>query len=164
MSTLPYEVTMRDDTIVLRSAGDGHLVAVVDGAPVTVRLRQCFPWSEPTRHLSLRDAEDREVALVADPAALPEGSRAALARALAEAGFVLRVTRVRSIDEEVEIRHWVVDTAQGPRAFQTHLDEWPQALPDGGLLLRDVAGDLYRLPAPAELDAHSRELLWAYVD
>jgi hypothetical protein len=155
---------MSNDGIVLRSAGEGHLVAVIDGTLVAVRLRQCFPWSEPTRHLSLRDAEDREVALVADPAALPAGSRVALERALAEAGFVLRITRVRSIDEEVEIRHWVVETAQGPRAFQTHLDEWPQTLPDGGLLLRDVAGDLYRLPTPAELDARSRELLWAYVD
>jgi hypothetical protein len=150
--------------LTLRSAGDGHLVAVVDGAPVTVRLRQCFPWSEPRRHLSLRDADDDEVALVEDPAALPAESRAALERALAEAGFVLRVVRVQSIGEEVEIRHWVVETAQGPRAFQTHLDEWPQALPNGGLLIRDVAGDLYRLPAPDELDRRSRELLWAYVD
>jgi hypothetical protein len=155
---------MCDDEITLRSAGDGHLVAVVDGAVVPVRLRQCFPWSEPRRHLSLRDAEDREVALVDDPAALAPASRAALERALAEAGFVLQVTRVRAIDEEVEIRHWSVDTAQGPRTFQTHLDEWPQALPSGGLLVRDVAGDLYRLPAPEALDRHSRQLLWAYVD
>ena len=152
--------------LTLRSVGDGHLVAIIDGAPVTVRLRQCFPWTEPRRHLSLRDAEDDEVALVEDPAALPPASRAALERALAEAGFVLQVTRVQSIDEEVEIRHWVVETAQGtePRAFQTHLDEWPQALPNGGLLIRDVAGDLYTLPAPADLDRRSRELLWAYVD
>ncbi|AHG92934.1 protein of unknown function DUF1854 (plasmid) [Gemmatirosa kalamazoonensis] len=150
--------------IVLCSAGDGHLAAIVDGETIPVRLRQCFPWSEPRRHLSLRDGDDREVALVEDPAALPAASRAALERALAESGFVLRVTRVRSIDEEVEIRHWSVDTAQGPRTFQTHLDEWPQALPSGGLLVRDVAGDLYHLPAPAELDAHSRRLLWAYVD
>ena len=135
--------------LVLRHAGEGHLVAEVDGAPVSVRLRQCFPWSEPHRHLSLRDGEDREVALVEDPA---------------EAGFVFRVTRVHSIDEEVEIRHWRVDTEQGARSFQTHLDEWPQALPTGGLLMRDVAGDLYRLPAPIEMDRHSRQLLWAYVD
>ena len=155
---------MHHDSLVLRSVGEGHLVAIVNGAPVTVRLKQCFPWSEPHRHLSLRDAEDNEIALVHDPAALASESRAALERALAEAGFVLQVTRVHSIDEEVEIRHWVVDTAQGARAFQTHLDEWPQALPNGGLLLRDVAGDLYRLPAPDALDRRSRELLWAYVD
>ena len=152
------------DALEIRLAGEGHLVAVVGGAPVSVRLRQCFPWSEPCRHLSLRDGEDREVALVEDPAALPAASRDALERALAEAGFVLEVTHVRSIDEEVEIRHWTVDTAQGRRSFQTHLDEWPRALPGGGLLIRDVAGDLYRLAAPAAMDRRSRELLWVFVD
>ena len=150
--------------LTLRSGDDGRLVAVVDGEAVSVTLRQCFPWSEPHRHLSLRNDEDEEVALVEDPAALDDESRQALERALAEAGFVLDVTRVCSIDEEVEIRHWSVETAQGPRVFQTHLDDWPRALPSGGLLIRDVAGDLYRLASPSSLDRNSRELLWAFVD
>ena len=152
------------DGLVLRSAGDGHLLATVGGRSVAVRVRQCFPWSEPWRYLSLRDAEDREVALVEEPAALAPADRAALERALAEAGFVLEVTRIRAVDEEVEIRHWTVDTVQGPRTFQTHLDDWPRILPAGGLLVRDVAGDLYRLPDPARLDRRSRELLWVFVD
>ena len=152
------------DDLVLRGTGDGRLVAVVEGAHVPVRLRQCFPWSEPHRHLSLRDAEDREVALVEDPAALADAeSRGALEAALAEAVFVLEVTRVAAIEEEVEIRHWRVETKQGPRVFQTHLDDWPRTLPLGGLLIRDVAGDLYRLE-PERLDARSQELLWAFVD
>jgi len=150
--------------LVLRSSNDGRLVALVDGEPVAVRLRQCFPWSEPDRHLSLRDAEDNEIALVRDPAELDPVSRDALERAIAEAGFVLEVTRVLSIEEEVEIRQWVVETRQGRRSFQTHLDDWPRALPSGGLLIRDVGGDLYRLAAAQELDKRSRDLLWAFVD
>ena len=150
--------------LVLRSSNDGRLVALVDGEPVAVRLRQCFPWSEPDRHLSLRDAEDNEIALVRDPAELDPVSRDALERAIAEAGFVLEVTRVLSIEEEVEIRQWVVETRQGRRSFQTHLDDWPRALPSGGLLIRDVGGDLYRLAAAQELDKKSRDLLWAFVD
>jgi hypothetical protein len=129
-----------------------------------VRLRQCFPWSEPGLHLSLRDDEDREVAIVDDPAELEPESRQALEQALAEAGFVLEVTRVLDIDEEVEIRQWTVETRQGRRSFQTHLDDWPRALPNGGILIRDVAGDLYRLAAPSRMDKKSRELLWAFVD
>src|SRR5215212_8814264 len=69
------------EDIVLRSGPDGRLLAVVDGASVAVRVRQCFPWSEPRRHLSLRDADDEEVALVEDPAALPDESRQALEQA-----------------------------------------------------------------------------------
>ena len=148
----------------LRIWPDGRLVALVNDEPVPVRLRQCFPWSEPRLHLSLRNDEDREVAIVDDPAELDDESRQALEQALAEAGFVLEVTRVLDIDEEVEIRQWTVETRQGRRSFQTHLDDWPRHLPNGGLLIRDVAGDLYRLAAPTSMDRKSRELLWAFVD
>jgi hypothetical protein len=153
-----------DETPTLRIATDGRLVVMVDGAAVPVRLRQCFPWSEPGLHLSLRDDQDREVVIVDDPAELDAESRNAIEQALAEAGFVLEVTRVLDIDEEVEIRQWTVETRQGPRSFQTHLDDWPRGLPNGGILIRDVAGDLYRLAAPAQMDRKSRELLWAFVD
>ena len=150
--------------LTLRTSSDGRLHVRLGGRWIPVRLRQCFPWSEPGRHLSLRDDGDEEVALVADPATLGPESRCALERAVAEAGFVLEVTRVVDIEEEVEIRQWTVDTKHGRRSFQTHLDDWPRVLPTGGLLIRDVAGDLYRLPEPATLDAKSRELLWAFVD
>lgn len=147
----------------LESDESGQLF-VVDDPPVPVRVRQCFPWSEPRRHLSLRDASDQEIAMVDDPADLDEASRGAIERALGIAGFVLEVIRVLEIDEEVEIRQWSVETTSGSRMFQTHLDEWPRALPGGGLLIRDVAGDLYKLGAAHTLDRKSRELLWAFVD
>ena len=162
--TLTQETNADAEELPLRTAGDGRLVAIVNGRAIPVHLRQCFPWSEPGRQLSLRDDEDREVVLVEDPSALREESRRALDIALADAGFVLEVVRVVSIEEEVEIRQWTVETAHGRRSFQTHLDNWPRALPTGGLLIRDVAGDLYRLVAPQAMDRRSRELLWAFVD
>ena len=162
--TVELEPSAPAEVLALRSVGEGRLVAVVGGKDVEVRVRQCFPWSEPRHHLSLRDKDEREVALVEDPALLAAESRAALEQALADAGFVLEVTRVVEIDEEVEIRQWTVETKHGRRSFQTHLDDWPRALPMGGLLIRDVAGDLYRLAAPHDMDRRSRELLWAFVD
>jgi hypothetical protein len=84
--------------------------------------------------------------------------------ALAVAGFVFEVMRVLEIEEEVEIRRWRVETRQGPRTFQTRLDDWPRLLPHGGLLIRDLAGDLYHLGKTDQLDKKSRELLWAFVD
>jgi hypothetical protein len=150
--------------ITLRSGGDGRLLATIDDQEVSVRLRQCFPWSEPHRHLSLRDDKEREVALIDDPAQLAPASRCALEDALAAAGFVLVVTRVVGVDEEVEIRHWSVETVHGPRTFQTHLDDWPRTLPGGDLLIRDVGGDLYRLANPQGMDRTRREFLLAFVD
>ena len=163
MTALEIERGEENEAMRLRTASDGRLIAHTARGPVPVRVRQCFPWSEPHRHLSLRDAEEKEILLVDDPASLGAASREALERALAEAGFVLEVTRVLSIEEEVEIRQWEVETRHGPRAFQTHLDDWPRSLPSGGILIRDVAGDLYRLMV-TELDKKSRELLWAFVD
>ena len=154
----------REGAIVLKIQGDGRLRALIGERTVAVKLRQCFPWSEPTRHISLRDNDDNEIALVEDPSSLDAESRQAFELAVAEAGFVLEVTRVLEIEEEIEIRQWTVDTKQGKRSFQTHLDDWPRVLPGGGLLIRDVAGDLYRLADPKGLDKKSRALLWAFVD
>ena len=151
-------------SISLKNHGDGRLVAIIGERTIAVKLCQCFPWSEPMRHISLRDGDDKEIALVEDPGTLDAESRQAFELALAEAGFVLEVTRVLDIDEEIEIRQWTVETKQGNRSFQTHLDDWPRVLPGGGLLIRDVAGDLYRLADPQKLDKKSRALLWAFVD
>jgi hypothetical protein len=68
------------------------------------------------------------------------------------------------VEEEVEIRVWRVRTRQGARRFQTRRDDWPRTLPGGGLLIRDVAGDLFHVPDPDALDRTSQERLWAFVD
>jgi hypothetical protein len=148
----------------LERRADGLLWAVKDEIATPVTVRRCFPWSEPLQHLSLRDADDEEVAMVQHPAELDEPSRRALEEAVREAGFAFVITRVLDVEEEVELRHWKVETAQGSRTFQTRLDDWPRQLPGGGFLIRDVGGDLYRLENPAELDKKSRELLWSFVD
>jgi hypothetical protein len=158
------EAFRKSPGLTLEWRADGSLWAVRGEEEQAVSVRRCFPWTEPTRHLSLRDADEEEFAFVRDPADLDARSRAALEAALAVAGFVFEVTRVLEIEEEVEIRRWRVETQQGPRTFQTRLDDWPRTLPHGGLLIRDLAGDLYHLAEPAALDRQSRELLWAFVD
>ena len=104
------------------------------------------------------------MALVRDLDELEPDSRRVLATSLAEAGFVLEVTGVKQVDDEIEIRTFHVQTKQGPRRFQTLRDEWPRPMPDGGILLKDVAGDLYLVPDPKALDGKSRERLWALLD
>lgn len=142
---------------------DGQLWARRGDDERAVRVRRLFPWSEADRHVSLRDTDNHEFALVGPGEALDEASRAVLDEAVVAAGFVLEVTRVVELEDEVEIRVWSVETVQGPRTFQTALDEWPREMPGGGLLIRDVAGDLYLIADPEAVDARSRELLWAFV-
>jgi len=143
---------------------DGQLWAVRGEDARAVWVRRCFPWSRPAQYVSLRDDDENEFALIRDFSELDSDSRDALGLALAEAGFVLRVARIIEIDEEVEIRNWKVETHHGVRTFQTRLDDWPREVPGGGVLIRDVAGDLYLVSDPEDLDKKSRDLLWAFVD
>src|SRR5438093_152611 len=138
------EATSKDPgELTLERRPDGRVWAVRGGggAARAVWVQRCFPWSEPGRFLSLRDDDEEEFALVRDPAELDPASRRVLEEALVAAGFVFEVTRVIAIDEEVEIRHWRVETRQGARTFPTRPDDWPRLLPHGGLLARDVARD-----------------------
>lgn len=152
------------DLVFLERRADGQLWAERRGVARPVWVSRCFPWSEPARFISLRDHEKSEFALVRDLDDLDLASRTVLEHALVEAGFVLDVRRVLEIEEEVEVRNWRVETAHGERVFQTRLDDWPRHMPGGGLLVRDVAGDLYFIADPSNLDKTSRTLLWAYVD
>jgi hypothetical protein len=143
---------------------DGKLWLIESGRAAPVNVVRCFPWSEAGRFLSLRDAEGAERGFVSSLDELDAASRAALEAGLVRSSFVLDIVRVHAIDEDFELRSFVVETAQGPRRFQTPLDGWPRELEDGGLVLEDVQGDLYRVEAPNALDARSRSLLRAFID
>jgi hypothetical protein len=140
-----------------------HLCLDVGGKLTAVTPVRCFPWSAETEYISLREPNGKELHLVQHANELDPESAQALATALASVGFVLEVCRIESIQEDYELRIWKVDTAQGPRTFQTPLDTWPWPSPDGGYFVRDLCGDLFRLPPPDTLDVGSRQKLWAYV-
>lgn len=148
----------------LRTGPDGRLQAPGPDGFVPVSVSRCFPWTAPGGHLSLRDARGGEVAYVVDATLLDAESRKALEAALSLAGFTFAITGIDSIKEDFELRVWKVRTVQGKRTFQTELDVWPEALPGGGWLLRDVTGDLYRFPTVDALDPASRLKFWAFMD
>jgi hypothetical protein len=152
-----------ESTTIERTA-DGRLLARRGETECVVHVQRCFPWSEPDQFISLRDDDGAEFALVSDPAQLSAAAHEVLLDALAEAGFIFDVEAVSEIEEEVELRNWLVRTNQGTRRFQTRLDDWPRKLPDGSILIRDVTGDFYRVRDSGGLDRKSRALLWAFVD
>jgi hypothetical protein len=150
--------------LTLEKRRDGRLWALLAERAAPVKLRRCFPWTFPERYISLQAEDNTELAFVTNPDELDAASRAALGQALAEAGFVFLITRVYSVEEDFELRCFKVETPQGPRTFQTALDAWPRETPDGGLLIEDVAGDVFRIEAAETLDPKSRELVWELVD
>jgi len=152
------------NTLNLERRVDGRLWASTRDTEQPVTVHRCFPWSDPTRFVSLRDEDGNEVGLVHNVLDLPSAMQAALMGEMAVAGFVLEIERVIAIEEEIEVRTWKVETIQGVRTMQTGRDEWPRELPGGGMVVKDVAGDLYHVTDVSKLDATSRKLLWALVD
>jgi len=145
-------------------APNGALLLCRDGETVPVRLRRCFPWAAPDRWLSLRDGEGKERQLLETIDTLDPASRACLEQELRDSGHTFHITRILECRKEIELRFWRVETVQGGRTFQTELDEWPLRLPGGGVLIRDLAGDLYTVADPEALDEESRERLWVLLD
>ncbi len=148
----------------LQISPSGQLQVVVDGAPVDARVQPCFPLSEPDAFYSLLDGDGKEIGLVETPDGLDPDSRAALAAALPDAAFTIRVTAIDSVRTDIDLRIWEVQTKAGPRTFETRLGSWPRKLEGGGVLIQDVAEDLYHIRDTAELDERSRDLLWAFSD
>ena len=141
---------------------DGSLHIIREGKPVTVMLHPCFPWSATTRYISLRENENKEIYLINRLEDLDDASRQAVEASLAESTFMLEVTAIKQIKKEFDLRLWTVDTKQGPRRFQTKLEDWPRNLPDGGMVISDLSGDLYHIADPDGLDRKSARLLWSY--
>ncbi len=148
----------------LEYRSDGQLIAHAHGEAVPVRLCRCFPWSASARYISLRDAENREVALIREPAALDSASRSALEQALVEASMVFEVMSVERVEDDFEIRLFRVRTRSGLRTFQTARDTFLRPSESGGWLVEDVQGDIFWVPPAERLDRHSRRQLWALID
>ena len=153
-----------DAPLTLDRGPTGELVAVKGEKRVPVEVNRCFPWSEPQRFFSLRDADGNEVALISDLGDLDPGSRALVEQSLAEAGFLLEILGVESMEDEFEIRNWKVTTRQGSCTFQSKIGDWPRETPQGGMLISDVAGNLFSIPDPHALDEKSQKILWAFID
>ncbi len=154
----------RPEALRLERGVDGQLWMHTADRPERVWPVRCFPWSEKHRFISLRNADDEELALVEDPARLQRPAREALETSLEEVGFLLEIETILELEEEVEIWTWLVETERGRRRFQTRRDEWPTRTVGGGHLIRDVAGDLFHIAEVDALDEASQRRFWVFLE
>ena len=148
----------------LNSNEAGQLLLQSQRGSIPVRPVACFPWSEPNNYISLRNEAGIEVGFIHSTAELDHSSRTALETTLQQTRFVFEVVAIENVEDEFELRTWSVKTRQGPRSFQTKLEEWPRMLDDGGVIIRDLSGDLYQIINPTALDPASQKLVWAFME
>lgn len=128
-----------------------------------IQVKKCFPWTHPLEYLSLRDVEDTEVYLVENLTQLDPESRKNLAKYLDKSDYIHEIVKVVDVIEDVELRNYKIATKGGERSIQTRLDDWPSLQDDGGVIIQDLNGDLFRITSPEVLDEKSRELLSTYI-
>lgn len=131
---------------------------------LVVQVKACFPWGKDMGNYSLRDGDANEVGFVETLENLEIESRQALLKSLRESSFHFEVTEILEMNEEFELRTWLVETRQGPRKFQTRLTDWPRHIGEGCYIIRDVQKDLFVIEDIKSLNATSKKLFWPFSD
>ncbi|MGB0371164.1 MAG: DUF1854 domain-containing protein [Opitutales bacterium] len=152
-------------SILLQNCASGRItVQNESGEWVPVNPCPCFPWSEKGAYISLRDDKGKEHALIEDVSTLSPDDQLKIQEALGAGQFTFQITQIHEIERDFELRVWKVDTNRGPRKLQTMLDEFPQILDNGNILITDLAGDIYEIKDRSALDKTSQKKLWAFID
>jgi len=126
---------------------------------VDVRLRRSFPWTDPTRYVSVRSSEGKEILLIDDLAVLDTERKAFVDRELARVSFVPRIKSIISINTKFGLQMWHVQTDRGPIEFRVQEREDVRWLHDGRFRVKDADGNVYELAKLEDLDAASQKHL-----
>ncbi|MEM7673227.1 MAG: DUF1854 domain-containing protein [Verrucomicrobiota bacterium] len=151
--------------IQLQNCASGRItIQDESGHWVPVNPCPCFPWSNKGTFISLRNDEGVELALVEDLFRLLPDDQEKIRNALDAGEFTFEITQIFEIQRDFELRVWKVDTNRGRRQLQTMLDDFPQILENGRIVITDLAGDIYEIRDRAALDKASLKMLWAFID
>jgi len=122
-----------------------------------VSVLRAFPLTVPDRYYSVRDGDNQEAGLIADPAGLDPESRARVEADLARRYMISRVNRIRAVKERFGTVDWEVETPRGIARFTTRdlRDNVLRPAP-GRILFTDADDNRYEIPDIGALDAQSR--------
>lgn len=129
-----------------------------------VVLRSCFPVSDETVFLSVRDARDEEqpeIGILEDWTQLAPADREAVAAELGLLYFVPRIQRILKIKEELGFLYWTVETDKGPKEFvmRNSVINYAREIGPAHWLMIDVNQARYEIPDIGALDRASQKWL-----
>jgi hypothetical protein len=157
-------LTLSEQAGMTNSGGDSQgVVPGIQHYPRVV-LRCCFPVSEESLYLSVRDAtteEQEEIGLIDDWTALAPSDREAVAAELGLLYFVPQIKQVLRVKEEFGFLYWTVETDKGPKEFimRNSVVHYAREVGPEHWLLIDVNQARYEIPDVSALDAHSQKLV-----
>jgi hypothetical protein len=121
---------------------------------------RAFPLSQPDRFLSVRDGENKEIGLIADPQELDAENQRLVREELERRYLIHVIRRVIGIKERFGTVEWEVETQRGICKFTTRdLRENVVRPSPGRYILTDVDGNRFDVPRLSALDAQSQDWL-----
>ncbi len=120
---------------------------------------RAFPLAAPDEGISLLGSDGHERQWIAHLSELPPPQRELIRQVLAEAEFVPKIQRIRSVSTFSTPSTWAIDTDRGATELVLKGEEDIRRLADGGLLIADAQGLQFGIPDPKTLDRHSKRLL-----
>ncbi len=149
---------MSEAAFTLSVDGQGKVVLLRPGeADVKeVRIRRAFPWSDPSRYISIRSSEGKELVLIEDLASIAQEQRRLIEQQLEKWAFVPKIQQIIKIDMRFGFQQWQVETDRGPVEFRVQEREDVRFLGDGRFSVKDVDGCVYELASFEQLDERSR--------
>lgn len=125
-----------------------------------VHLHRCYPFTEPSRYISVRDKDNKEIGMILDLGRFPAPVRALLDRELERRYFLPRIVRIDAVREEFGYSYWQVLTSAGPRSFAVRSGQGNvYGLSEAQVMVVDVDGNRYRIEDYSALDAKSLKMV-----
>jgi hypothetical protein len=144
--------------------GDLVMIDAQQRRVVGVRAVRAFPISAPEGHLSLCDAEGRELLSIEDRSLLPAQVRQILDEEVARSDFLPVVVRIQQVLADRNPSQWQITTDRGPTTFlMEDADNDVRRLGPTRILLVDTHGIRYLIPDTRRLDPASRRILDRYL-
>ncbi len=132
----------------LEKRRDGRLWALLAERAQPVKLRRCFPWTFPERYISLQTDESEELGVHFRSQGL--GCGVASSAVTSAVRSRLRLLDHPSLLGRRRLRAALLQgrNAAGPARLSNRARRLAARNPDGGLLIEDVAGDVFRIEKP----------------
>lgn len=124
-----------------------------------LKARRIFPFTYPTKYISIRNGNDEEIGIIKDLAALSKDYRIWIEDELDMRYFTPRVKSISAIKRRFGGIEWFVDTDKGAKRFITKgVHDTTAEIEPGRYMVTDVDGNRYEIMT-ATLDETSKGIL-----
>ena len=138
-----------DNAVFKRTPGGFVEMTYQDKTYPRVAVHRCFPFSDPTHYISIREPEGdgKEIGLILDLADMKEDTRRMLEEQMQLRYFAPKILRIKDIKEEYGYSYWDVETDRGVCRFTVRMGGGNvYAIGPDRYLVNDLDGNRFEIP------------------